>query len=72
MWLFRPQPDMDLTANQVTSAGKYIGKFRRWSQKKNTPDGTEGHFDQAALLTRYDIVPYLTVTCQFKIVCMTT
>ena len=62
---------MDLTSNQVTSAGKYIGKFGQWSQKKNTPDGTEGHFDQAALLTRYDIVPHLIVTCLFKIVWMT-
>ena len=59
---------MDLTSNQVTSAGKYIRKFGQWSKKKNTPDGTEGHFDQAALLTRYDIVPHLTVTCLFKIV----
>ena len=47
---------MDITTNNIRSAGEYLGKYRKWSAARNTPDGTEGHYDQAALLTRLESI----------------
>jgi len=44
--------DLDITTNNITTAGGYLGKYRKWSAARNTPDGIEGHYDHAALLTR--------------------
>jgi len=45
-------PLLDIATNHIRGAGQFLDKFQQWSSEQNTPQGTKGHFDVAALLTR--------------------
>ncbi|XP_078352920.1 A disintegrin and metalloproteinase with thrombospondin motifs 1-like isoform X2 [Oculina patagonica] len=45
-------PDLDFTANNITSGGKYLKSFAKWASKRNMPDKAAEHYDHAAMLTR--------------------
>ena len=63
---FHFQGDLDFTANNITSGGKYLRKIAKWASARNKPEGEAEHYDQAALLTRFVAAGNSRLICNMR------
>ena len=54
------QPELNITVNNITAAGQYLGSFRKFASKRNKDNGLPEHYDHAALLSRWGTWSYDT------------
>ena len=54
------QPELNITLNNITAAGQYLGSFRKFASKRNKDNGLPEHYDHAALLSRWGTWSYDT------------